>query len=161
MSESNRYEITDSFATRAYWGQDFISALLPVPSVFRQAFLTAVPTPTTWFASSAATCLAPCIQINKAINEPPKYSKTKLDQGDTLLNCLDMFPNSNKPVQISSYMFHSLKSLGVFLSFWWPQSDTHSIYLRIYFSHDLTDSLLWHEELMEGSSLQVKHEEVQ
>jgi len=41
------------------------------------------------------------------------------------------------------------------------QSDTPTIYLRVYFSHDLTDSLLRHGELVEGSLLQVKHQEVQ
>lgn len=41
------------------------------------------------------------------------------------------------------------------------QSDTPTIYLRVYFSHDLTDSLLRHGEHVEGSLLQVKHQEVQ
>lgn len=69
--------------------------------------------------------------------------------------------NSNQKAQISSDMVCSLKGLSVFVSLWSPQPETHVIYLRIYFSHDPTASFLCHGEVMEGSLLQVKYEEVQ
>lgn len=77
------------------------------------------------------------------------------------MDLMTVFLNSNKKAQISSDLFRSLKGLSVFISLWSSQPDTHTIYLRIYFSHDLTDSFLCHGEVMEGSSLEVKYEEVQ
>lgn len=143
------YEITDSLATRLDWGQDSLCTS-GAPS-FQARFLncsTYSHSTARAFSSHALNALRAGPSKSHQPTTEGQWNPTA-STGSTAGLAANVFLTSNKKVQ--TCIFPSLKGPSGFRSFRPSQSDTHTIYLRMYFSHGLTDSLLWHEELVESS----------